>query len=180
MKATAWFAPVVAWGIFAAAVFAEEPKAPAAPAAPESVALLPKECIAFIHLPNLKTLDEGLKRLARETGIEIAKGDHPVRDILVERTGIEMGLDPAGSVTVGFLDPKKFRDRYTVYVLPVADWDAMLKGTRGEVPSAMNPPPGCPFHPRCPWAFERCPAEAPQLLPMPDDPDHLVSCHLCH
>ncbi len=129
MKASAWFAPVVAWGMFAAAVFAEEPKAPAAP---ESVALLPKECIAFIHLPNLKALDEGLKRLARETGLEIAKGDHPVREILAERTGIEMGLDPAGSVTVGFLDPKKFRDRYTVYVLPVSDWDAMLKGTRGE------------------------------------------------
>jgi oligopeptide/dipeptide ABC transporter ATP-binding protein len=51
---------------------------------------------------------------------------------------------------------------------------------RGEVPSAMNPPPGCPFHPRCPWAFERCPVEVPQLQPMPDDPEHLVSCHLYH
>jgi oligopeptide/dipeptide ABC transporter ATP-binding protein len=51
---------------------------------------------------------------------------------------------------------------------------------RGEVPSAMNPPPGCPFHPRCPWAFERCPVDAPQLLPMPDDPEHVVSCHLYH
>jgi oligopeptide transport system ATP-binding protein len=51
---------------------------------------------------------------------------------------------------------------------------------RGEVPSVMNPPAGCPFHPRCPWAFDRCPKEVPQLLPMPDDPDHLVSCHLCH
>jgi oligopeptide/dipeptide ABC transporter ATP-binding protein len=51
---------------------------------------------------------------------------------------------------------------------------------RGEVPSAMNPPPGCPFHPRCPWVFDRCPVEAPQLLPMADDPDHVVSCHLYH
>ena len=51
---------------------------------------------------------------------------------------------------------------------------------RGEVPSAMNPPPGCPFHPRCPWAFDRCPVEVPQLLPAADDPDHLVSCHLYH
>jgi oligopeptide/dipeptide ABC transporter ATP-binding protein len=51
---------------------------------------------------------------------------------------------------------------------------------RGEVPSAMNPPPGCPFHPRCPWAFDRCPKEVPQLLPMSDDVDHLVSCHLYH
>ena len=51
---------------------------------------------------------------------------------------------------------------------------------RGEVPSAMNPPSGCPFHPRCPWAFDRCPVEVPALLPMPDAPDHVVSCHLYH
>ena len=51
---------------------------------------------------------------------------------------------------------------------------------RGEVPSATNPPPGCPFHPRCPWAFGRCPVEVPVLLPIPDDPDHTVACHLYH
>jgi oligopeptide/dipeptide ABC transporter ATP-binding protein len=51
---------------------------------------------------------------------------------------------------------------------------------RGEVPSAMNPPSGCTFHPRCPWAFDRCPVEVPALAPMADDPEHLVSCHLHH
>jgi oligopeptide/dipeptide ABC transporter ATP-binding protein len=51
---------------------------------------------------------------------------------------------------------------------------------RGEVPSALNPPTGCPFHPRCPWVFERCPAEVPLLLPAANEPDHLVSCHLYH
>jgi len=51
---------------------------------------------------------------------------------------------------------------------------------RGEVPSAMNPPSGCTFHPRCPWAFDRCPVEVPALAPMADDPQHLVSCHLHH
>ena len=33
----------------------------------------------------------------------------------------------------------------------------------GELPSPINPPPGCTFHPRCPWAFERCPREEPML-----------------
>jgi peptide/nickel transport system ATP-binding protein len=44
----------------------------------------------------------------------------------------------------------------------------------GEVPSAINPPPGCPFHPRCPFAFERCRAERPELLPAGGS---TVACH---
>ena len=35
----------------------------------------------------------------------------------------------------------------------------------GEVPNPLDPPPGCPFHPRCPYANERCRAEVPKLLP---------------
>ncbi|MUM78386.1 dipeptide ABC transporter ATP-binding protein [Pseudodesulfovibrio sp. F-1] len=34
---------------------------------------------------------------------------------------------------------------------------------QGELPSPMNPPSGCPFHPRCPKAFDRCPAQRPEL-----------------
>ncbi len=51
---------------------------------------------------------------------------------------------------------------------------------RGEVPSATNPPPGCPFHPRCQWVMDRCKTDRPSLLPLPDDPDHVVACHLYH
>jgi dipeptide transport system ATP-binding protein len=45
---------------------------------------------------------------------------------------------------------------------------------RGEMPSPLDPPSGCPFHPRCPLAFERCPREVPQLLPAGRS---LVACH---
>jgi peptide/nickel transport system ATP-binding protein len=38
----------------------------------------------------------------------------------------------------------------------------------GEVPSALNPPAGCRFHPRCPKCFERCPREAPPLYDLTD------------
>jgi oligopeptide/dipeptide ABC transporter ATP-binding protein len=66
--------------------------------------------------------------------------------------------------------------------IPVPDPDARRDRIvpRGEVPSPMNLPSGCTFHPRCPWAFDRCDHEVPQLLPMPDDPEHLVHCHLYH
>ena len=46
---------------------------------------------------------------------------------------------------------------------------------KGELPSPIDPPTGCAFHPRCPAAFGRCPAETPQLQLYGNS--H-VSCHL--
>jgi oligopeptide transport system ATP-binding protein len=46
----------------------------------------------------------------------------------------------------------------------------------GDVPSAIHPPQGCHFHPRCPKAFERCRREVPQLKPVASG--HLAACHL--
>ncbi|GAB5469671.1 MAG: dipeptide ABC transporter ATP-binding protein [Rhodospirillales bacterium] len=45
----------------------------------------------------------------------------------------------------------------------------------GEVPSPIDPPPGCHFHPRCPLANERCRQEAPRSLPL--DSGVAVACH---
>ncbi|HRE04782.1 MAG TPA: dipeptide ABC transporter ATP-binding protein [Opitutaceae bacterium] len=47
----------------------------------------------------------------------------------------------------------------------------------GDVPSPINPPSGCPFHPRCPHATDRCRAEVPALRPAPGASGHTVSCH---
>jgi peptide/nickel transport system ATP-binding protein len=46
---------------------------------------------------------------------------------------------------------------------------------RGEVADPSNPPSGCYFHPRCPYAIERCKVEPPPLREL--RPNHLVSCH---
>ncbi|MGH0241423.1 ABC transporter ATP-binding protein [Sinorhizobium meliloti] len=46
----------------------------------------------------------------------------------------------------------------------------------GEVPSPVNPPSGCAFHPRCPLAVERCRIEVPTLVPIADG--RVVACHV--
>jgi len=47
----------------------------------------------------------------------------------------------------------------------------------GEVPSPIDPPTGCAFHPRCPLANDRCRAEAPLSRVLPDAPGTQVACH---
>lgn len=47
---------------------------------------------------------------------------------------------------------------------------------KGELPSPLAPPPGCHFHPRCPFATDRCRTEAPALRDVAKD--HTSACHL--
>ena len=60
--------------------------------------------------------------------------------------------------------------------------DPRLRGKRGrillkgEIPSPRNPPPGCPFHPRCRYAQERCSTEIP-LLQTAEGTEHLTACY---
>jgi peptide/nickel transport system ATP-binding protein len=52
-----------------------------------------------------------------------------------------------------------------------------LRAIEGAPPSLLAPPDGCPFHPRCPYAFEPCPTQRPPLrTPAPEA--HLDACHL--
>ena len=47
---------------------------------------------------------------------------------------------------------------------------------QGSIPSPANPPAGCKFHTRCPYATERCKTEAPKQREV--EPGHYVVCHL--
>jgi len=62
--------------------------------------------------------------------------------------------------------------------VPLPDPDAAKKRIvlQGDVPSPINPPSGCRFHTRCPYAFDRCSVEEPELLEMPGS--RQVACHL--
>ena len=53
--------------------------------------------------------------------------------------------------------------RALLSAIPIADIDRRRKRIplQGDVPSPVNPPSGCPFHPRCPECMERCKTEVP-------------------
>jgi peptide/nickel transport system ATP-binding protein len=66
--------------------------------------------------------------------------------------------------------------RLLIDSLPTLDDKKSLRGIPGLPPSLLNLPPGCPFAPRCPYAFERCRIEAPLLQQVA--PAQLAACHL--
>ncbi len=62
--------------------------------------------------------------------------------------------------------------------MPVPDPEAAKQRIilKGDVPSPINPPAGCRFHTRCPYAFARCSQEEPAMREIL--PGHQVACHL--
>ena len=68
-----------------------------------------------------------------------------------------------------------------IAAIPVPDprnRNASLAMLSGDVPSPMNPPAGCHFHTRCPFAKARCRSESPALEAFSPSPvHHLVACH---
>ena len=53
-----------------------------------------------------------------------------------------------------------------------------LEQIPGQPPSLLHPPQGCAFNPRCPYVFDRCRTELPELRPSPVGVEHRFRCHL--
>jgi peptide/nickel transport system ATP-binding protein len=77
-------------------------------------------------------------------------------------------------------DPKHPYTRALLSAVPIPDPELEMKRERivlgGEVPSPLNPPSGCVFHPRCPIAIDRCHHDVPVLRELV--PGHWAGCHL--
>ncbi|UYN97140.1 MAG: ATP-binding cassette domain-containing protein [Enhydrobacter sp.] len=74
-----------------------------------------------------------------------------------------------------FKRPKHPYTRMLLDTIPDLDMTGRQRApVGGEVPSPINPPPGCTFHPRCPFANDRCRSERPRALPIDGG---TVACH---
>ena len=74
-------------------------------------------------------------------------------------------------------EPRHPYTKSLISSIPVPDPHLRVKRAiiTGDVPSPINPPSGCRFHPRCPRVLERCKLETPLLRTVAD---HQVCCHL--
>jgi dipeptide transport system ATP-binding protein len=105
---------------------------------------------------------------------DLAVVEHVAHDVLVMYLGRTVELAPAPAL---FAAPSHPYTRALLATRPRLDARARpaVVPIRGELPSPLDPPPGCPFHPRCPDAVARCREERPALRALGD---RRVACHL--
>ncbi len=96
-------------------------------------------------------------------------------EVMVMYLGRPVEHGPADAV---FSAPAHPYTQALLSATPVADPDHVSERIilKGEMPSPIAPPPGCPFNPRCPKAFDRCRGDIPKLRSL--DSGVAVSCHL--
>ncbi|TAJ96926.1 MAG: dipeptide ABC transporter ATP-binding protein [Reyranella sp.] len=122
-----------------------------------------------------------LRDLQRERGLSYVFVSHDLR--IVRHIADRVAVMYLGRIV-------EIGDKETIYRRPLHPYTQALlaavpvprpgrprrrAAVQGEIPSPMNPPAGCAFHPRCPMATDRCRVEMPVLRPVDD---RNVACHL--
>jgi len=100
---------------------------------------------------------------------------HIADNVMVMYLGRPVEQGPAAEV---FANPSHPYTQALLSATPVADPNHISERVvlKGELPSPMDPPSGCPFNPRCPKGFEKCYADRPILQNISDNV--AVACHL--
>ncbi|MGB2953591.1 MAG: ABC transporter ATP-binding protein [Gaiellaceae bacterium] len=154
--------------------------------------------MALINEPDLLIADEPttaldvttqaqilmlINNLQREFGSAIIMITHDL-GVVAETADDVVVMYAAEVVEQGSVDDIFHRPRmpYTwglLGSLPRLDTETdRLVQIKGQPPSLLRPPPGCRFHPRCPYVMEVCKTIDPPLEPAEDSRSHLAACHL--
>jgi peptide/nickel transport system ATP-binding protein len=127
----------------------------------------------IVNLLQDLQLDLGLALLFISHDLAIV--EHMTHRVAVMYLGKIVELAPKRNI---FSGPKHPYTHALLSAAPVPEPGAVRQRIilKGDVPSPINPPKGCRFHTRCPYAFERCRTEEPPLRLIGSA--HLAACHL--
>jgi len=125
-----------------------------------------------------------IARLKEEHGISFLFISHDLA--VIQHVSDEVAVMYLGRIveqadaTAIYTQPRHPYTQALLSAIPVPDPTRKSKRIllEGDVPSPVNPPPGCPFHTRCPVVEARCRTEVPMLKPHKSDASHRVACHL--
>ena len=143
--------------------------------------LVADECVAALDVSIQADILNLLISLQQELGLTFLLISHDLS--VVAHTCDHVAVMYLGQIVEIAPTKKLFaktRHPYTKALLsaiPHLDPDAEKTAIKleGEIPSPINPPSGCKFHTRCPFAQDRCKVETPEWREIDDD--HFVSCH---
>ncbi len=122
---------------------------------------------------------ETLRSVQEEIGASVLIVGHDMG--LMAQIADRMGVMYAGKlvelapVHELFTDPQHPYTKLLIESVPTLTAKRALASIPGAPPTLINVPPGCPFHPRCPSAFEPCDSEVPEAI---SQNDRAVACHL--
>ena len=121
-----------------------------------------------------------LKRLKKKLGISMIFITHDIAlaSDLCDRIAVMYAgnIVELGTAEQVLLDPKHPYAQKLIASVPRLREDRMPEFIPGAPPDLVNPPSGCRFHPRCPYATERCKKEEPPLISLEDG--RIVKCWL--
>lgn len=150
-----------------------------------AISLRPKVIIAdeptsaldvVVQRQIMETLEEVQDRLG--ASIVLIGHDMGLMAQVVDRIGVMYGgaLVEVAGVEDMFSEPLHPYSQLLIASLPSLKKKTALRGIPGLPPSLLNRPHNCLFHPRCPFAMERCAVEEPKLSEV--QPNRWVACHL--
>jgi len=123
---------------------------------------------------------ETLRRVQEDLGASVILIGHDMglTAQFADRVGIMYAgrLVESGPVGDIFSQPRHPYSQLLIASLPSLEKKGVFQGIAGFPPSLLDLPPGCVFHPRCPYALERCTTEEPLLRTT--GPHHQAACHL--